>query len=121
MASTGELDADGSFEIVLSAKPQPGKWLPMAADSSMVIVRENFLDRANEQPATLRIERIGGPAVPQALSAEQPDAGLRSAAGFVGNTARTLADLTRLFSRRPNEPASRGYGRAYRERLYGVA
>jgi hypothetical protein len=110
MASTGELDgadleldADGRFEIVLSARAQAGNWLPLAADSSMVIVRENFLDRAREKPATMRIERIGGRAAPQPLTAAQLDAALRAAAAFVGNTARTLADLTRQFAQYPNQ------------------
>ena len=46
LASTGELDApnlevkpDGTFEVLVSRKRQPGNWLPMSADSTMLLVR----------------------------------------------------------------------------------
>jgi len=52
MASTGELDirnvtveADGSFEIIVSQKKQQENWLPLADDSSILIVRQTFFDR----------------------------------------------------------------------------
>ena len=55
MASTGELEAadmsfgpDGSFEISVSRERRPGNWLPLAADSTMMLVRQSFLDRSNE-------------------------------------------------------------------------
>lgn len=109
MVSTGELDAgqlqidaDGRFEIVLSARPQPGNWLPVAADTNMVIVRETFLDRAAETPARMHIERLGGPAAPAPLTAEKLDAALRAAGDFVVNTARFLARLTERFAAHPN-------------------
>ena len=77
-ASTGELDSknmaiapDGSFEIVLSAKPQPGNWLPLAPDSSMLIVRETHFDRKSEVPGRMTIEQTGGPAKPSPLTAAQ--------------------------------------------------
>ena len=44
LASTGELDApnlkvnaDGTFEVLVSAKRQSGNWLPMSADSTMLL------------------------------------------------------------------------------------
>ena len=109
MASTGELDArqmkfeaDGSFEIIVSRKPHSGNWLPMEADTSMLIVRETFLDRAREIPATVTIERIGGPRHPQPLSAQRIDRGLAAAAAFVHGTARTFADWAQMFRAAPN-------------------
>ncbi len=109
MASTGELDArqmkfgpDGSFEIVVSRRPHPGNWLPMEADTSMLIVRQTFLDRPREIPATLTIERIGGPRYPQPLSAQRIDRGLAAAAAFVHGTARTFADWAQMFRATPN-------------------
>ena len=62
MASTGELDArqmsfaaDGSFEVVASREKMPGNWLPMEKDTSMLIVRQTFLDRTRETPAQVAI------------------------------------------------------------------
>src|SRR3954464_11482485 len=58
MPSTGELGnddialgPDGSVDIVLSATPQPGNWLPMADDSTMVVIRQSYLDRTTQAPA----------------------------------------------------------------------
>lgn len=119
MPSTGELDgssllmdADGNFEIILSQIKQPGNWLPMAGDSTMVIVRQTFLDRAGETPATLGIERVGGPQAPKPLSAAALEQGLTQAAGFVRGTASVVADWAQLISRRPNELAAEPYAEA---------
>jgi hypothetical protein len=109
-ASTGELDSkhmaiapDGSFEVILSAKPQPGNWLKLEADSSMLIVRETHFDRKAEVPATMTIQQIGGPAKPSPLTAEQLDTGLASAAAFVHGTAKAFADWMELFKKTPND------------------
>jgi hypothetical protein len=109
MASTGELDAsqmvfdaDGRFEVIVSAAPHPGNWLPMAADTSILIVRQTFLDRAAEVPADLRIECVGGPQRPAPLDAGRLDNALAAVAGFVNGTAATFADWSALFARKPN-------------------
>ncbi|QKS01403.1 DUF1214 domain-containing protein [Sphingomonas sp. CL5.1] len=112
MASTGELDSadmafgpDGGFEIVVSRERASGNWLPLADDSSMLIVRQTFLDHDNEIPATVRIEAIDRPrATPEPLTAAMLEQGLHRAAAFVEGTARTflrwtdmlLADANRL-------------------------
>lgn len=109
LVSTGELDAadmafgpDGSFEIALSRDRQPGNWLPLDADSSMLLVRETFLDRARETPTRLAIECLDRPAAPAPLSAEKLRTGLAAAAGFVAGTARTTVEWAEMFRRRPN-------------------
>jgi hypothetical protein len=40
-----EVNVDGSFEIFVSCKKKAGNWLPMEADTSLLIVRLNYLDR----------------------------------------------------------------------------
>ncbi len=109
-ASTGELFAtnmafgpDGSFEIILSATPKPGNWLPMAADSSMLIVRETHFDRAIEVPAKMAIECLTRPAKPEPLSADKLDSALKSAAAFVNGTAKAFADWMAIFKETPND------------------
>ncbi|HLB97371.1 MAG TPA: hypothetical protein VJK90_06890, partial [Acetobacteraceae bacterium] len=98
MASTGELDArelkvrpDGTFEVIVSRTRQGENWLPLAADSSMVLVRNTILDRATETAAVMTIERIGGPAKPAPLSAERLERALMATAAFVRGTAGTFA------------------------------
>jgi hypothetical protein len=109
-ASTGELDAkkmeikpDGSFEIVVSATKKPGNWLPMAADSSMLIVRETHFDRKIEEPATMTIECIDRPAKPKPLDAETFDTRLKSTAAFVDGTAKAFAEWMKIFKENPND------------------
>ncbi len=63
MSTTGEIDSsqmeineDGTFEILMSREKKPGNWLPMTEKSGMVIVRQTFGDRKQEQRADFRIE-----------------------------------------------------------------
>ncbi|HBZ70916.1 MAG TPA: hypothetical protein DEP35_14740 [Deltaproteobacteria bacterium] len=97
------LGADGSFEIVLSCDHQPGNWLPMEPDTSMLIVRQNFLDRERERPAELTIERRGAAGPPEPLSSTALATGLSEAARFVAGTATLFAEWAEGFARRPNE------------------
>ena len=82
-ASDLEMDAEGRFEILLSCDEKPGNWLRMTPETSQLIVRQTFLDRTKEKPAELTIERLGGDGKPAPLTAEQLDAGLKSASGLV--------------------------------------
>jgi hypothetical protein len=109
MASTGELEAtemvfdkDGSFEISVSRERKAGNWLPLAADTSMLLVRQTFLDRDNEIAADVRIERVGGPARPEPLTPQKLDRGLASAVAFVAGTARTFVNWVEDFRKYPN-------------------
>ena len=109
MASTGELEAaemvfarDGSFEIAVSRERKPGNWLPIAADSSMLLVRQTFLDRPSEVAADVHIERVGGPEKPEPLTPANLDRGLAAAAAFVTGTARTFVNWVEEFRKYPN-------------------
>jgi len=99
---TLQIEADGSFEIILSASRKPGNWLPMTAASSMLIVRQTFLDRAREKPAELHIECIDGPTHPEPLDPQRLSGQLLAAADFVQGTARIFADWTARFRGNPN-------------------
>jgi hypothetical protein len=109
MASTGEIESnalvcaqDGSFEVIASARRQPGNWLPLAADSSMILVRQTFLDRPREKAASLSIECVGAPAQPSPLTAAKLGRSLAATAAFVHGTARTFADWVQAFRAQPN-------------------
>ncbi|MDT5143418.1 MAG: hypothetical protein QOI79_2781 [Mycobacterium sp.] len=60
-----EVDADGSFEAILSADEHDGNWLRLAGDHPTLTVRNFFYDWDIEVPATLRIERVGDEVVPR--------------------------------------------------------
>ena len=106
MVSTGELAVedmqiapDGTFEVIVSKeKPKSGvNWLPMQNDTSIVIVRQTFFDRANETANTMSIETLDGPDHPAPLTPEFLIAGLKRSAGFVNGTAQTFVRWAELF------------------------
>lgn len=109
MASTGELRGPdlqtgpgGHVEIIASARPHAGNWLPLAPDSSMILLRQFHLDRARETPGSFTIERIGGPARPAPLDPAAAGAALRRSADFVHGTAATFITWAEGFAAHPN-------------------
>jgi hypothetical protein len=54
-----EVDADGDFELVLSADEHEGNWMRVEGDHPTLVVRHFFYDWDAEQPSVLQIERIG--------------------------------------------------------------
>jgi hypothetical protein len=110
MASTGELsdkdlvvEPDGTVEIIASATRQGRNWLPLAPDSTGIVVRQSYLDRSTEEPGSWTIERIGAPPAPGPLDPGFLEKALRRAALAVHGTAATFAAWTELFMSRPNE------------------
>ena len=110
MEQTGFIDSkqlriggDGRFEIGLSQSQQPGNWLKLEPESNAVIVRQTFLDRKAERPAQLKIERLGGSARPQPLSAQRLQQGLGNAAKFVDGTATLFANWAQGYLKHPNQ------------------
>ncbi|WP_053732714.1 DUF1214 domain-containing protein [Nocardia sp. NRRL S-836] len=110
MASTGELsDADlvvapdGTVEIIASQREQGPNWLPLAPDSTGLVVRQTYLDRTSEVPGRWHVEQVGGPAEPAELTPEFLAKALQRVALSVHGTAATFAHWTRTFMTRPNE------------------
>src|SRR5262249_36173639 len=98
MAMTGSLRADdmtfdaaGRFEIAVSRDQRPGNWLPLEADTGLLTVRQNFADRRREIPATVHVERVGGPATPRSLTPKHADLALRGAVSFLERVASRYA------------------------------
>ena len=92
-----EIAADGSFEIVLSSHEKPGNWLRMEPDTTTLIVRQNYLDRENEVPAVLHIERLGGDARPAPLDPEKLDLAFKQASGLVVGCAALFSGWAQGF------------------------
>jgi hypothetical protein len=97
------IDADGRFEIIVSAREHPENWLPMAPESRTLVVRQTRLDREAELPAQLRIQRIDGPNQPRPLSAEKLDRSLTGASRFVLGCARLFNGWAAGFEKHTNE------------------
>jgi len=98
-----QIGPDGRLAITVSREqPASGDWLPMEADTSSLIVRQTFRDRASEVPADLRIERVGAAGPPEPLTPERLDRGLADAAAWVAGTAALFCDWAEGFGERPN-------------------
>ena len=112
MASTGELrnddlhvEPDGSVEILVGAQRPDGarNWLPLAVDSTMIVLRESYLDRIKEVPGTWHIERLGETPPTEPLTTTHLVRSLQRSALGVHGTAATFQAWTELFMTRPNE------------------
>jgi hypothetical protein len=68
-----EVDADGNFEVILSAEERPGNWMRIEGDHPTLTVRHFFYDWDTEVASSLRIERLGE-AVIREPSTVSPDA-----------------------------------------------
>jgi hypothetical protein len=55
---------DGSFEVIASAEPREGNWLPLDPHGRQLILRMYFLEWTTEEPASVAIEQIGHEGVP---------------------------------------------------------
>jgi hypothetical protein len=109
LVQTGSLRAgdmtfapDGTFEVTVSRDPRPGNWLALAADSSLLTVRQNFDDRTREAHATVAIERVGGPATPKRLSTQRAHWALTGTTSFVSRISQRYAEWAKWFQARPN-------------------
>jgi hypothetical protein len=107
--STGGLDgkhliveADGTFEIAVSRDSRPGNWLSLGAKSNVLMIRQTFFGRSREVPASVAIERVGGPKTPAPLSAKRADSALRAAAAMVTRIATRYADWSKWYQGIPN-------------------
>jgi len=71
-----EVDADGNFEVVLSASrpagERAGNWMRIEGDHPALTVRHFFYDWDTEVASSLHIERLGGPVEPTGTSVD-PD------------------------------------------------
>lgn len=95
---------DGTFEVILACeRPDNAQnWLPMEPDTTQLIVRQMFLDRATETIADLRLECLDGAAVPAPLTPQLVDRGLSQASRFVVGAASMFANWAEGWAETPN-------------------
>jgi len=55
------VEADGSYEIILSATPHEGNWMELKPGAQRFILRNGFNDWNNEIEASVQVEVIAGP------------------------------------------------------------
>jgi hypothetical protein len=88
-------EPDGSFEIVASQKEQPGNWLKMNPDTSMILLRQTFLDRRKETPVEVEIECLESEGPPAPMDASQVEGMLMGSAMYAIGCASWFVDWVR--------------------------
>jgi hypothetical protein len=91
-----EVGPDGALEIVLSADPQPGNWIPMPPEARLFLVRIYSSDWKRDAAPVFHIERIGAEGIPPPpLEPDQLTRALDRAATWVETSARFWNRYTR--------------------------
>jgi len=93
-----QLDADGSFEVVLAAEKPDGaaNWLQITPETNSMIVRQYFFDRGTETPASYTIEVSPTPAPLAPYTEEELAERLAAVGKFVSETSELSATLSVL-------------------------
>ena len=90
-----QVEPDGSFEVILSKEKKGKNWLRIKDTTSMLMVRQTFLDRFAETPAEIKIENLDGRMAPGNISPAMIDEGLKTAS-TVSYTHLTLPTILRV-------------------------
>lgn len=98
-----EIADDGQFEILVSASPQPGNWLPMDPETRQMIIRQTHHDRRNESVFEFEIERIGADEAPPSLDPVLFHESLLASSQYVRTCANLFADWSESYAETPNE------------------
>ncbi len=98
-----DFDAEGRFEVVLSQKPPGRNGLALAPDSTGILIRLVYHDRAKTVPPRFSIERLDRPK-PRPVAADEVAAGLAKAGQLVvGYAEMVRAWWQNDLSLRPNQ------------------
>lgn len=89
-----QVEADGSFEIILSQREQAGNWLPLTEKTRSLNIRQTFLDRSTERPALINIEPLNAKGTPPPYSAEKLYKHLQRVNANLQGTVKLFADWT---------------------------
>jgi hypothetical protein len=130
IASTNSQDlqvqADGSFELLLGSERHDGNWLPLAPGAEFVLVRQYFNDWDNEQPADIYIERVGANGPAQPPTTEQIAARLDKLAMWMERSSGLWEQMSKTaLAMPPNSltvhlPADAGERAGLRGQAYGL-
>ncbi len=98
-----DLGPDGEVELILSADPHEGNWLPIAENATALVVRHFFYDWDTEVASSLSIERIGDAGDRQARAPVDPRAAVARQLIALGDFVGANLDFFLQFSR-PDTP-----------------
>jgi hypothetical protein len=97
------VDADGNFEIILSKEKTGENWLKIEEETSLVMIRQTFLNRLEEIPVELKIENLDGRKTPEPITPKMIDEGLKMASMFVAGAPLLFARWASGFQKHTNK------------------
>lgn len=98
-----QLGPNGELDVIASVTPHDGNWLALAPDTSMVLVRQSFLDQTTEKPAQLAIECLEPSGPPRGLDNARLAGRLQGSALYALGAAQRFADWVTPWFDHPNE------------------
>jgi hypothetical protein len=98
-----DLGPNGEVDMVLSAEPHEGNWLPIADNATQLVVRHFFYDWDHEVASSLSLERISGARPPKARRQDDPRAVIARQLIALGDFVVANLDFFLQFSR-PEQP-----------------
>jgi len=98
-----KVKSDGSFEVILSKERKGENWLKIENDTSLLMVRQTYLDREHEQPVDMTIKVIGLNGYPGSITPRQIDEGLNIASLFVAGAPMLFSKWANGFQNHTNQ------------------
>lgn len=96
------VDDHNRFEILVSAQPKKGNWLPMRSETDSLLIREAFFDDNDAQPSEMVIERLGPPVPPPMLERSAFEEALFSATISIFDLLSRYGERSTLCAKQPN-------------------
>jgi hypothetical protein len=96
------VEDDGTFEVHLSRERKGKNWLKIEEDTSLLMVRQTYLDRENESPAEMHIEALNTTVIPGSINSRQVDTGLNMASLFVAGAPMLFSRWAKGFQQHTN-------------------
>lgn len=98
-----KVEPGGSFQVILSKERRGENWLKIEEDTSLLMVRQTYLDRDVEIPVDLEIRAIGVDGHPGTITPKQLDEGLNTASLFVGGAPMLFSKWVKGFQKHSNK------------------
>ena len=96
-----KVNADGSYELILSPDEHPGNWIRTTPQASVVFIRQYSHDWDKTRDATFNIERIGVEGCRPPIKLQEVTDALQRTADYVARSVRIWADIEDQARRAP--------------------
>jgi hypothetical protein len=98
-----QVNPDGTFEVVLSKMRRGENWLKIEDDTTLLMVRQTYLDRQSETPVEMTIKAVGVTDKPGPVTPQQLVEGLNMTSLFVAGAPMLFTRWARSFQKHTNK------------------